>query len=132
MQHPEEKNNDVSFWILGEPASKANSRRMVVIGKKPRLIKSQKALDYCKTFAKQCPQLDDLIEDDIVVHLHIFYASRRHDLDESVILDEMQGKIYKNDRQVKVKHVYWHLDRDNPRSHVRIEIMASGDIPSID
>jgi hypothetical protein len=132
MQHPEEKNNDVSFWILGEPASKANSRRMVVIGKKPRLIKSQKALDYCKTFAKQCPQLDDLIEDDIVVHLHIFYASRRPDLDESVILDEMQGKIYKNDRQVKVKHVYWHLDRDNPRSHVRIEIMASGDIPSID
>tara|TARA_S200002703_G_scaffold11563_1_gene10529 strand:- start:443 stop:841 length:399 start_codon:yes stop_codon:yes gene_type:complete len=132
MQHPEEKNNDVSFWILGEPASKANSRRMVVIGKKPRLIKSQKALDYCKTFAKQCPQLDDLIEDDIVVHLHIFYASRRPDLDESVILDEMQGRIYKNDRQVKVKHVYWHIDRDNPRSHIRIEIMASGDIPSID
>lgn len=132
MQHPEEKNNDVSFWILGEPASKANSRRMVVIGKKPRLIKSKKALDYCKTFAKQCPQLDDLIEDDIVVHLHIFYASRRPDLDESVILDEMQGRIYKNDRQVKAKHVYWHLDRDNPRSHVRIEIMASGDIPSID
>ena len=132
MQHPEEKNNDVSFWILGEPASKANSRRMVVIGKKPRLIKSQKALDYCKTFAKQCPQLDDLIEDDIVVHLHIFYASRRPDLDESVILDEMQGRIYKNDRQVKVKHVYWHIDRDNPRSHIRIEVMESCDIPSIE
>lgn len=132
MQHPEEKNINVSFWILGEPASKANSRRMVVIGKKPRLIKSQKALDYCKTFAKQCPQLDVLIEEDIVVHLHIFYASRRPDLDESVILDEMQGRIYKNDRQVKVKHVYWHIDRDNPRSHIRIEIMESCDIPSIE
>jgi len=43
----------------------------------------------------------------------------------------MQGRIYKNDRQVKVKHVYWHLDRDNPRSHILIETMESGDIPSI-
>ena len=131
MQPLEQKKLPLSFWIIGEPASKANSRRMVSIKGRPRLIKSQKALDYCKTFAKQCPQRDDLIEDDLVVHLHVYYASRRPDLDESVILDEMQGKIYKNDRQVKVKHVYWHLDRDNPRSHIRIETLESGDIPSI-
>ena len=131
MQPLEQKKLSFSFWIIGEPASKANSRRMVSIKGRPRLIKSQKALDYCKKFAEQCPQLDDLIEEDLVVHLHVFYASRRPDLDESVILDEMQGKIYKNDRQVKVKHVYWHLDRDNPRSHILIETMESGDIPRI-
>jgi len=131
MQPLEQKKLSLSFWIIGEPASKANSRRMVSIKGRPRFIKSQKALDYCKKFAEQCPQLDDLIEEDLVVHLHVFYASRRPDLDESVILDEMQGRIYKNDRQVKVKHVYWHLDRDNPRSHILIETMESGDIPSI-
>lgn len=132
MQPREQKKLPLSFWINGEPASKANSRRMVSIKGRPRFIKSQKALDYCKLFAEQCPVLDDLIECDLVVHLHVYYASRRPDLDESVILDEMQGKIYKNDRQVKVKHVYWHLDRDNPRSHIRIETLESGDIPSID
>ena len=132
MQPLEQKKLPLSFWINGEPASKANSRRMVSIKGRPRFIKSQKALDYCKSFAEQCPVLEDLIECDLVVHLHVYYASRRPDLDESVILDEMQGKIYKNDRQVKVKHVYWHLDRDNPRSHIRIEALESGDIPSID
>jgi len=117
----------VSFVINGEPASKANSRRMVVIKGSPRLIKSKKALDYCKNFAEQCPILDDLIEGDVSVTITIYYATRRPDLDESVILDEMQGKIYKNDRQVKQKHIYWGLDRDNPRSHIRIETLEGSD-----
>lgn len=120
MQQYEEKNLLASLSILGEPASKANSRRMVLIGGKPRLIKSKKALDYCKAFASQCPILDDLIECDVVVWIDIYYASRRPDLDESIILDELQGRIYKNDRQVKEKHIVWHLDRDNPRSEIRV------------
>jgi hypothetical protein len=45
----------VSFVIYGEPASKANSRRMVLIKGAPRLIKSKKALDYCKTFVRAVP-----------------------------------------------------------------------------
>jgi hypothetical protein len=122
-----QENTDVSFVIHGEPASKANSRRMVLIKGKPRLIKSKKALDYCKMFAEQCPILENLIESDVSVYITIYYASRRPDLDESVILDEMQGKIYKNDRQVKEKHIVWGLDRDNPRSHIRIEIMEGSD-----
>lgn len=117
----------VSFVIHGEPASKANSRRMVIIGGKPRLIKSKKALDYCKMFAEQCPVLEKLLDGDVSVEMTIYYASRRPDLDESVILDEMQGKIYTNDRQVKQKHIHWGLDRDNPRSHIRIEIMEGSD-----
>ena len=39
----------------------------------------------------------------------IYYSSRRPDLDESLILDLMQGVIYKNDRQVKQKNIYWGL-----------------------
>lgn len=123
----EEKNTgqEITFEIEGEPASKANSRRMVTIKGKPRLIKSKKALDYCKSFALQCPQLDELMEGDLSVTAHVWYASRRPDLDESVILDEMQGRIYTNDRQVKEKHVYWHLDRERPRSLISIKTLES-------
>jgi Holliday junction resolvase RusA-like endonuclease len=128
----EEKNERhiATFVIEGEPASKANSRRMVIIKGKPRFIKSQKALDYCKTFKAQCPRLEQPVECDVSVTIHVYYASRRPDLDESVILDEMQECIYKNDRQVKEKHVYWHLDRDNPRSHILVETLESSPDPS--
>lgn len=53
-----EKHDDtVSFVIHGEPASKANSRRLVLMGGKPRFIKSNKAQEYTKYFLGQCPQL---------------------------------------------------------------------------
>lgn len=53
--------------------------------------------------------------------LHIWYASRRPDLDETLILDLLQGCIYVNDRQVKERHCYWHLDKENPRAEILIE-----------
>lgn len=112
------------FVIEGEPASKANSRRLVSFRGKPRLIKSQKALSYEKTFKEQCPRLDAEYEDDVEVTITIYYASRRPDLDESVILDCMQGFIYKNDRQVKRKIINWGLDRDRPRSEICVRPLA--------
>lgn len=109
--------------IYGEPASKANSRKIVMFGKRPAIIKSQKARDYVKNFEKQCPKLDTLVTDDLVVEITIFYNSRRPDLDESVILDCMQGFIYKNDRQVKKKIINWGLDRDNPRAEIKVYLL---------
>ena len=107
----------VSFVIFGEPASKANSRKLVTIKGRPAFIKSQKARDYVEAFKKQCPSLgDQMLEGELYVCMMIYYASRRPDLDESVILDCMQDLIYKNDRQVREKHIYWGLDKDNPRS----------------
>jgi len=123
-------NNKTKFVILGEPASKANSRKIVNFGKRMALIKSQKARDYEKLFADQCPVLKNLIETDVKVELIIYYASRRPDLDESVILDCMQGKIYVNDRQVKQKHIYWGLDKERPRTHVRVSPLETCDLPS--
>lgn len=113
------KSSFISFTILGEPASKANSRRWT--GK--FFIKSEKALNYGKAFKLQCPVLDPLLEGDLRVTMHIWYASRRPDLDESLILDLMQDCIYANDRQVKERHVYWHLDKENPRSDIFVEVM---------
>lgn len=107
--------------IFGEPASKANSRRVVKFGSMSRLIKSQKALDYSDVFKQQCRPLAKLMTGDLRVTLHIYYASRRPDLDESLILDLMQGLVYENDRQVKERHAYWGLDPENPRAEILIE-----------
>jgi len=62
-----------------------------------------------------------LISGDVRVTMHIYYASRRPDLDESLILDLLQGVAYMNDRQVKEKHIYWGLDKERPRSEITVE-----------
>jgi hypothetical protein len=111
----------LSLIIFGEPASKANSRRVVKFGNMSRLIKSQKALNYSDAFKQQCTPLAKLMSGDIRMTLHIYYASRRPDLDESLILDLLQGVVYLNDRQVKERHVFWGLDKENPRAEMLIE-----------
>jgi hypothetical protein len=111
----------LTLFIRGEPASKANSRRVVKFGTMSRLIKSQKALDYSEAFRVQCPAITPLMSGDIRMHITIYYASRRPDLDESLILDLLQGLVYVNDRQVKERHTYWGLDPENPRAEIIIE-----------
>ena len=115
----------ISQIIFGEPASKANSRKVVRIGGMSRLIKSSKALKYSEAFKRQCTPLATLMQGDLRVIMRIFYASRRPDLDESLILDLMQGLIYENDRQVKEKHIYWGLDPENPRTEIIVECIPS-------
>ena len=68
--------------------------------------------------------LDPLMEGDLRVTIKIWYASRRPDLDASLIFDLMQDCIYLNDRQVREQHLYWALDKDNPRSEITIEKMS--------
>lgn len=108
----------IEFTVLGEPASKANSRRLVKFGNRPAIIKSDKARKYVAAFRAQCPKLSTPLEGDLAVWIKIWYASRRPDLDDSVILDAMQGLIYANDRAVKERHVFWGLDRTNPRATI--------------
>lgn len=115
----------ISQIIFGEPASKANSRRVVRIGNVSRLIKSAKALSYSELFKQQCRPLGVLMAGDLRVTMWVYYASRRPDLDESLILDLMQGVIYQNDRQVKEKHIYWRLDPENPRTEIIVECIPS-------
>jgi Holliday junction resolvase RusA-like endonuclease len=110
----------ISFEIKGEPASKANSRKLVTIHGRPAFIKSTKARGYAEVFKLQCPKLRELLDGDLVVIMTICYASRRPDLDESLILDLMQGLIYTNDRQVKERHTHWGLDKMNPRTLITI------------
>jgi hypothetical protein len=129
------------FVIYGEPCSKANSRQHVrnkATGKS-MFIKSKKALSYVKAFQLQCPQVEPPMSDDLKVTMTLYYASRRPDLDESVILDCMQSvkikdaktkkvigivhNIYENDRQVKEKHIFWALDKGDPRAVIKVETL---------
>jgi Holliday junction resolvase RusA-like endonuclease len=116
---------------MGEPASKANSRRIVSFGKRPASIKSPKALNYEKTALLQIPDYaKQMLEGDICLTVWIYYATRRPDLDESIIMDVLQAKykkgvlirrgVYLNDRQIKEKHIYHGIDKINPRAEIEI------------
>ena len=116
----------LSFKIFGEPASKANCRRIVRYGGMSRMIKSAKALSYVDMFKRQVVgSSGEPLEGDVSVTMTIWYASRRPDLDESLILDLLQGHAYLNDRQVKEKHIYWGgVDKEHPRTEIRVEHRA--------
>ena len=130
----------IEFTILGEPASKANSRQLVTFGrgeaKRPAIIKSKKALDYERDALLQVPaRARAMLAGPVRITLRIFYASERPDLDESVVLDVLQARykragaervlvqrgVYANDRQVREKHVYHAIDRANPRAEIEVE-----------
>jgi Holliday junction resolvase RusA-like endonuclease len=113
----------VRLILYGEPASKSNSRRLVTIRGQARLIKSQKALDYVAVVRATHPPLSPLLEGDLRMTADVYYASRRPDLDVSLILDALQDIVYRNDRQVREMHLYHHLDRENPRAEITLEEM---------
>lgn len=123
----------IRFTILGEPASKANSRQIVTIGDRPSVIKSKKARDFERDALRQIPPAARVgLTGDVWIVIRIWYASNRPDLDESVVLDVLQNRykgkgadrvlvqrgVYVNDRQVKDKRVIHHIDRINPRVEI--------------
>jgi len=91
------------------------------VGGKPRFIKSSKALSYAEAFSLQVLKVEPLLVDELSVYMWIYYATQRPDLDESLILDLLQGKIYINDRQVRERHVYHYIDKDNPRVEIYVK-----------
>lgn len=115
----------VRLRIPGEPAAKANQRQLVHVRQKdgtrrPLFIKSKKARQYEANVKKCVRPMAPLLEGELHATIVIWYASRRPDLDESVILDALQGLVYKNDRQVRSKAVSFELDPKNPRALVVI------------
>jgi Holliday junction resolvase RusA-like endonuclease len=120
-----------TFWIDGSPYSKANSRRLVNIktktGSRLRSIKSENALNFSNDFLRQCPVLSPLFIDDVHLDLDIYYPDRRRDLDESLVLDLMQGTIYLNDRSVKSRRVRWGLSKDKPGIMISVRLTTPSD-----
>ena len=123
-------NDPCIVTIHGEPASKANSRRLVSIKGKTRFIKSEKALSYSRAFDQQCPFRKEPFgkKEDLAIAMKIFYKTRRPDLDESLILDLLQGRVYENDRSVKSKFIEHGLDKKHPRSVIVISGLDNKDL----
>lgn len=121
----------VKFIIHGEPASKANSRRIVQARGRTMVIKSAKALSYREGFLLQVPKLQHLIRGPVAIEMKVYYASLRPDLDVSLILDCLQGTVIYNDRQIVAHSLYRALDRDNPRTEIRVFPMVPTWCPSL-
>jgi len=113
--------------ILGQPYSMKN-RRQLFVGKdgKPRTHKSKEALAYAETFNLQMQfyklPRDELILGPVRVTIRIWYKSRKPDLDEALILDLLQGCVYKNDNKIVEKHIVkMPPDKANPRAEITVE-----------
>lgn len=130
----------ICFTILGEPASKANQRKLATVGPKDArrtiIIKSQKARNYERDARMQIPvSARVMLQGPVRVTLRIWYASNLPDLDESIVLDVLQARmskgallqpgVYRNDRQVREKHVFHGIDKINPRTEVIVEPMQA-------
>jgi Holliday junction resolvase RusA-like endonuclease len=126
----------IRFTLLGQPASKANSRQLVTIKGRPAFIKSPQARTFERDALRQIPSTArQRLTGPVRVTLRLYYASERPDLDEAVVLDVLQDRyhghgearvlvqpgVYRNDRQVREKHVYHAIDRVNPRCEVEVE-----------
>lgn len=126
----------IHFTILGEPASKANSRKAATIGGKlavidgkrtreggkSTFIKSEKARDYEHDALKQIPHVCRVrLTGPVRVTMRVFYATERPDLDESLILDILQDR-YTRDKKTKqrvlVQKGVYQNDRQVREKHV--------------
>lgn len=133
----------IRFTVLGEPASKANSRKVATVGpadnRRTLFIKSEKARKYERDALRQIPPAArQRIEGPVRVTMMIYYASERPDLDASIVLDCLQDRyhgkgeareliqrgVIRNDRQVRELHLFHFIDRANPRAEIEVEPMV--------
>ena len=119
----------VVFTVPVQAVSKSNSPILTRFKgqAKASLIPSKKAQAFKRDCARLIPFLPEPFTCDVVVRAVLYYRDRRSDLDESLLLDCMQKRIYVNDRQVKEKHIWWRLHRRRPRCEVLLEPLEDFD-----
>lgn len=124
------KDGKLHFTIHGQPCSMKNGR---AIGYKwsqklrrqvPFIRKSDKALAYEQSIKMQVRPLPRRITGDCIIWIKAHYQTKRPDLDCELIFDALQDRIYENDRQLKVKHLYHAIDKKNPRAEIVIQPLA--------
>ena len=117
----------LSFTVRGEPASGKNSRQIVYNKTLERsfLVLSKKAQRYVRDVKKQVRICEPLLTGELRFTATLYYATQRPDLDAELLIDALQGVVYKNDRQVREKHLFHAIDRNNPRAEVTIEAVQA-------
>ena len=111
--------------IRGQPRSKANSRRMVKRGRSGKMfpIKNPKAADYAHSAHMQALACrpSRLLRGPLSFRGTLYYPDHRSDLDPSLLVDALQGAVFKNDRQVKHWDIRHGIDKENPRAEIVVE-----------
>lgn len=110
------------YTLAGNLCSKANSRRLVAFGGRPRVIKSARAMNWLDSASWQLKRPARPISGPLALICTVYYDSMRPDLDISLLMDFLQKQgVYENDRQV------WHIeatrtiDKENPRVVFRLD-----------
>lgn len=120
----------VSLVIRGLCPSMKNRRRIVMNKRTGQrsVIKSQESLRYALDFALQVPSACKVAigteKTPLRSFVSVFYPSYRNDLDVSAVYDLLQQTgVISNDRWIREKHEYAHIDPYNPRVEIQIEEM---------
>ena len=110
--------------ILGQPPSKSNSYRVVIVHGHGSLSKTQTIRKYEESFFMQCDLRGAKINNRFKLTVDVYFGSDRPDLDNSckVILDCLQGcKVIRNDRLCAEIHARKFIDKLNPRIEFTLE-----------
>lgn len=114
--------------ITGQPRSKANSRRQLKNRRTGKMFsaKNPECLVYAESVKVQALACrpSRLLEGPLEVHGVLYYPNNQSDLDPSLLIDALQGVVFKNDRQVKRWDIRHGIDADNPRAELEIVEMA--------
>ena len=138
----------IKFTIAGQPYSKSNRSKIIHLpdgkgGMRASLTKSGEAKAWTASALRQIPMAARVrLQTKVIFYARIFYTSERPDLDESLVLDVLQDQwktvvhpdgtrqrqlvqagVYMNDRQVRERHVWHEVDKENPRIELMIEPM---------
>ena len=115
--------------ITGQPRSKANSRRQLKNRRTGKMFsaKNQECLDYAESAKLQALvcRPSRLLEGPLSFRGTLYYPDHKSDLDPSLLIDALQGVVFKNDRQVKHWDIHHGIDKANPRAEIEIVEMDS-------
>jgi len=111
--------NDVKVTLPWPPSTNRYWRNM-----NGRMVTSTQARQYKQRVRAILgdARVDENRTDMLSVQLNMYRPTKSGDLDNyiKVILDAMQGQLYKNDNQIVELHAYRHDDKKNPRIEVSI------------
>jgi Holliday junction resolvase RusA-like endonuclease len=136
----------IRLTILGQACSKSNRSQIVKLGDRVSIGKSADAKVYIRDTLKQIPPAArQRLQGPLRFTVTLYYESERPDLDESQLLDCLQDQwkrdkatgqrvlvqpgVYRNDNQVREKHIYWGIDKRNPRAEIMVEPLQAQQQP---
>lgn len=114
---------EIAFTVLGQCWSLKNGHGWG----RGRSWKNPKAVKFEKDFLLQVPPEVRQLglgsdKTPLRANVSVYYPSWRQDVDVEIVWDLLQkAGVVSNDRWIREKHIYGHVDKDNPRVEIRLE-----------